>query len=249
MNILKRLLLVGSLLLFSPCFAYIDQQAIESAKVFASMQNPLAKLPIVLDMPQDFDDPEVIKLFSDKLLTFNNEEIIIRDEGLGGNLFLVRDLSRAILESESQGNNITIEVTGIAASGNAYITCYANHVKVDDGGSLLFHDAGGEDSLFLGLIQYRRTARDMDIIANEVDDNLNTCKMAGVLNDKDISVIKSGDDVVFLMQQGKLIRRYEKDMGSFSVSGLDALGHYLSNIVAVLGLLGLWLLVWRRAGK
>jgi hypothetical protein len=248
---LKLLLTLALFSLFSTSFASVNEELLRQqvAKQVAPLTNIIVKEPIILTMPEEFEDSNSITDIVNKLSLYHDEQIIIIDEGFGGDLFVVRDLGRAILQAERNGNDVTMRIVGLAASGNAYIACYANHIVMDNGGSLLFHDAGGEASLFLGFLTYRETARGISVLANMVDDSLDLCKKANVLNDKDIEVIKSGDDVIFLMERGQLIRQYEVDNAALSSGGVVHLLVTLSNVLAVLGLLFAWLYIWRRAGK
>lgn len=209
-----------------------------------------SRTSVVVDMPNGFDVDHELSLNSLEVMLRNstNTDFVIRLEGLGGDVFLVNDFMRAMEDSQHSGNTISFDVVGIAASGHAYITCIANKVTMRSGSSLLFHQVYGVGSLFFGYVQYRSLSSD-SIINNMTDSYMQTCLQNKRLTQKDIDTIKSGDDVILLSQSGKIIKQYEHDDMTILSYTIPLLLTYLSNIMAILLVLGAFLYVWRRVGK
>ena len=205
---------------------------------------------VVLDMPDGFDEDHQVQLteLEGVLRGAKNTDFTIRLSGLGGDIFLANDFIRSMEDSRTAGNRIFFDVVGIAASGHAYVVCYADGVRMRPGSSLLFHQVYGISSLFFGYVQIRELSNE-SIVNNMTDSYMQACLQNGRLTQQDIDTIKSGDDVILLSESGKIVKQYQADDMTIIGWTIPTLLGYLSNIIAVLLILGSVLYVWRRAGK
>lgn len=205
---------------------------------------------VTIDLPSAFEEgqqQEWVEI-SQTLRTAVNTEFTLRVTGMGGEALMLNNFIRALQDSQAKGNIVNMDIIGPAASAHAFITCFANKVTLRDGASLLFHQAYGMSSLFFGLVQVRELASEPMIMAIS-NLMLNTCVKNGRLTLKDVQVIKSGDDVTIVKEGAKYVKLYSSDGASIINYTIPSLVEKLSNILAVLMVLGSLCYVIRKAGK
>lgn len=203
-----------------------------------------------ITLPDAFDEnnfPVWYKI-EDLLLQATNTTFVLRVSGMGGDALMLNDFIRAIQEAQQHGNTVNMNIIGPSASAHAFITCFANTVTIQDGASLLFHQAYGMSSLFFGFVEIRELASD-PLIMGISDFMLNTCVANGRLTAQDVKTIRSGDDVILVRNGDNLVKLYKADNASIMNYTIPMLLTKLSSIAGILLFIGAITFIIRRVGK
>lgn len=227
------------------------EKILKTLEVQAPTEDPLKPSEMTIDLPPDFtgNSEDGIRDLIKTLRSSHNTTFNIRVQGPGGDLFLMNDLATAILDSKTQNNTINMRVVGLAASADAFITCYADKVTMDDGASLMFHQAYGIKTQFFGFLNTKVLATDNIMIENMMNQIFNKCSQAHTLTDKDIQTVKEGRDVIITKNNGSLTKTYNTDSADFTEYGLPVLLDKAADLILLLTLLTIIIYIFRKAGK
>jgi hypothetical protein len=179
-----------------------------------------------LTLPDTFEDPydvAQIQQFSDAFRNIMNQmknnlfpvnlHLIVNDQGFGGRLDKVTQLGNSMLYAQQQGLDLTMNVTGMAYSGNAYIACYANKISFEPGSGLMFHRPGGAIPIFFDYY-YKFIPDSEPLQENTMNALYQQCVQKGFLTNLDVYYIKQGAAVSMVYHDGKLWKSYAQDHGS-----------------------------------
>lgn len=205
---------------------------------------------IYCSIPLEFSDETAddFQKVIDVLNGVKNKHIVIKDQGFGGDVMLVNKFSDAILTARRNGNTVTADVYGPAASGHAFFTCYVTNVVLEPGSSLLYHQAYGMVAWGRGYIEYRQYG-DEPIVNALMNAILQQCKTQGSLTDKDIKTIKNGDDVIIYNENNVLNKIYTPDGASVKKYTIPMLLHAVVDTAVLFWYLIVAVYIIRKVGK
>jgi hypothetical protein len=192
---LISLIIVTSLILFS-MDSRADQDLGSLLKELQQISKQQDTDPLVLDVPEIFDYSvaDQWNFIQDKVVTTTAKNIVLNITGFGGYTNLGTKFTRAIQAAQAQGKKVTMVIVGSAYSLHAYITCYADAVKLLPGAALMFHQPYSTSQYIFSMITFRNTDLDPASYAAYLT-TLEQCKAKGVLTKEDINSINDGKDV------------------------------------------------------
>lgn len=172
--------------------------------------------PLIINTPLSFEseDNQTWDSILEKIQNAKNNQIILRVQGIGGEMFEGNKVIQTLLNIEKDGKIVTMEVLGPSYSMHAFLTC-AGNIDIKPGGSLMFHQGGSYETTFFGMIPYKNV--DLDPSGIELENFFFTlCKEKGVLTNNDIKQILTGGDVTIIkLTDGSYSKIYSRDQADW----------------------------------
>jgi ATP-dependent protease ClpP protease subunit len=220
-TIIATLLLVPALTFSAPVASPVTPRTVpfelSPAQIAQVINNPVptttpASTGITLDTPQTVEGTNMSTSwdFLISQVRSTTGDVTIKIAGYGGYMVDAQIISNVLIDAIHQNRKVNMDVVGLAASADALIACYSTHVTLRPGSVLLFHAVATEGSMFFGMVHYRNLPG--DILTDSIQENmLQQCVSRQILTQKDLEVIKRGDDVLIINQAGTIMKYYAKD--------------------------------------
>jgi len=168
------------------------------------------------------------------------DEIHLFITGDGGSTNAVLALSTALRGAKDKGTKITVDVTGPAISGHAFLACTASvPVKMHPGSSVTFHRSGIY-RVALYFFYYREYPVDQaDLVAEATI--IASCLQAGLITADDVTDIYAGKRVTYskLSDGSKLHREVLNDYENSPLEWLRTLAEIAVLICGSIVLVGI----------
>ncbi len=103
-----------------------------------------------------------------------------------------------------------MEIIGPSYSAHALVTCYADHVNMREGSSVMFHSISSQQEYFFGLVSYSDSSLDPSSMIMQ-SAMFKQCKSKGILTDSDIKFLEANGDITIGVVDGVLVRVYASD--------------------------------------
>ena len=204
--------------------------------------------PLVLVTPNTFldqDEADWQELY-DKMNSTNAKNIILQVQGFGGDIIYGNKLINTIRNVQQHNKHVTVDLIGPAISMHAMVSCYADCITFEDGGSLLFHPGGNYHSLVFGYVSWE----DYSLTPAEevlVRSMLMQCRAKGILNSAQIYNIlnQSGAYLIWKHNNRLYSERIADPMGVHVIA--DTIIALIITILLIGFVLWFFRVIWKNA--
>lgn len=240
----KLLSIIVSLLLSTSAFAELSGN--KPIINLPALPNPvvIAIVPPVFDVDFQADWNAIV----DRMMTPTTTDVILKVAGYGGDVMEGTQFIHRLMDAESQGVKIHMQVEGPTYSMHAFMVCFGSDVRFMPGGTLMFHHIFGMNSLMLGNVVYKNDS--MDPAYDQVEAFLlGQCMNKGILTKQNVIDILNGKEVYVTQKPDGTLVTYTSRKSADNDELYDSLFHLGINLAFILTLLSLVVFIIRRVGK